>query len=109
MRNDDLVAKCSPRGWGSVVWTGYYARGFAEVSGRDAAVITGKTPAMTYVMEHCSSTRRAYRTIDEIKITNLYCGPGNGWDLVVLGDIVGHERTKTEAQGEAEKLLDGSR
>ena len=91
------------------MWTGYYARGFAEVSGRDAAAITGKTPAMTYVMEHWTSTRRAYRTIGEIKITNLYCGPGHGWDIVVLGDIAGHARTKTEAQGEAEKLLDGFR
>jgi hypothetical protein len=118
MRNDDLVAKCSPRIRGGiewrtdtgcdVVWTGYYARGFNEVSGREPAP-SGKRPPMTYVMEHHSSRKYEYRTIDQIKVTNLYCGVGNGWDIVVEGTIIQHEDRRTTAQGEAEKLLDGMR
>lgn len=109
MKNDDLVAKCSPRGWGDIVWTGFYAKYSPPAPGETPKPDTIKTPAMAYVMEHHTSTKRHYRLIYEIQITNLYCGTGKGWDIVVCGSIVGHEDWKTDAQREAEKLLDGFR
>jgi hypothetical protein len=108
--NRDLIAKCSPRGWGNggnVVWTSFFALGYVHINGHGPAIPQGKKPAMAYKMEHYTSTKSHYRTIDEIIITNLYCGVGNGWDIIVLGDIVQHEDRKTQAQGEAEKLLEG--
>jgi hypothetical protein len=109
MRDDGLVAKCSPRGWGNVVWTSYLARFNPPARSETPKPDSIKVPAMAYVMEHHSSTRRYYRLIDSIVITNLYCGTGHGWDIVVEGTIMDHKGTKTAAQGEAEKLLDGMR
>lgn len=63
---------------------------------------------MAYVIEHWTSTKRHYRTIDNICITNLYCGYGKGWDIVVYGTIMDHKTHKSDAQREAEKLLDGT-
>jgi hypothetical protein len=108
--NDSLVAKCSPRGagnGGNVVWSGHFAGYNHLVQGAEPKTFTTKRPAMTYVMDHWTSTNRNYRTIDEIVITNLYCGVGKGWDIVVCGTIIQHESHKTDAQREAEKLLDG--
>lgn len=106
----DLVAKCSPRGagnGGNVVWTGYFAKYMALVTDATPAKEDKKHPAMTYVMEHWTSTKRHYRTIDDIAITNMYCGVGNGWDIIVYGTIIDHKGRKTDAQSEAEKLLEG--
>jgi hypothetical protein len=62
---------------------------------------------MSYVMEHWMSRKHFHRTIDSIIVTNLYCGVGHGWDIIVEGSIMQRCRRKTEAQGEAEKLLEG--
>jgi hypothetical protein len=108
--NDDLVAKCSPRGAGNggdVVWTGYLAGYNPPAPGATPRPFSTRRPAMTYVMEHWTSTKRSYRTIEEICITNFYCGYGKGWDIVVHGTIVQHEPTKSAAQREAEQLLEG--
>jgi hypothetical protein len=45
--------------------------------------------------------------INEIIVTNLYCGVGDGWDIIVCGTIMDHCGRKTDAQREAEKLLEG--
>lgn len=113
IRNDDLIAKCAPRGWdngGSVVWSGYFARGQVLVYGRLPAPSSRQARAIctAYEMEHWSSRKNFRRTIDDIVVTNLFCGYGNGWDIVVCGAIVQHEDHKTSAQREAEKLLDGA-
>jgi hypothetical protein len=105
--DDSLVAKTSPRGpGGDVMWTGYYARGNEATGEVPASNPPGKVP-MVYLMVHWRSTKRDYRLIEEVKVTNVYCGVGSGWDVIVLGDIVAHHDYKTEAQGDAEKLLDG--
>jgi hypothetical protein len=111
--NDDLIAKCSPRGagrGGNVVWTGYFARGQVHVEGREPAPSTVRVDdiRMAYKMEHWTSRKNYYRTIDEIIVTNLFCGRGQGWDIIVCGTIMHHEKHKTDAQIEAEKLLDGA-
>lgn len=108
--DDDLIAKTSPRGaGGNVVWTGYYAAYSPPIPNKTPPGIAprNKVP-MAYKMEHWTSTKRYYRTIDEIIVTNLYCGVGKGWDIIVCGTIVQHEDRKTAAQGEAEKLLTGA-
>ena len=112
--NGDLVAKCSPRGagnGGNVVWSGYFAKYnppiLPGVNGIYPKPDSVKHPAMTYVMEHWASRKHFYRTVDGICITNLYCGVGKGWDIILFGDIIQHEKTKGDAQREAEKLLDG--
>jgi hypothetical protein len=109
--DDDLIAKCSPRGagnGGNVVWTSMFASYSPPIPNMTPPSIAprGKVP-MAYKMEHWSSTKRNYRTIDNICITNLYCGVGKGWDIIVEGTIVQHEDHKTDAQREAEKLLEG--
>jgi hypothetical protein len=112
MMNDDLIAKCSPRGagnGGNVVWTSFFALGYVQANGYEPAPPSGKKTAMAYKMEHWTSTQRHYRIINEIIVTNLFCGVGRGWDIIVCGDIVGHENRKSQAQYEAEKLLDGAR
>jgi hypothetical protein len=114
MMNDDLIAKCSPRGagnGGNVVWTSFFALGYVNIEGHEPAQSSrnSRDIRMAYKMEHYTSTRMRYRTIDEIIVTNLFCGYGRGWDIIVCGDIVGHERRKSQAQYEAEKLLDGAR
>ena len=107
--NGDLVAKTSPRGaGGSVVWTSYFASYNPPAKSETPKEFTTKNPAMAYVMEHWASRKHFHRTIDQIVITNLYCGHGKGWDIVVEGTIVQHEARKTDAQREAEKLLDGA-
>jgi hypothetical protein len=63
---------------------------------------------MAYEMEHWASRRSCYRSIEGICITNIYCGVGKGWDVVIYGTIMHHETHKTDAQREAEKLLDGA-
>ena len=108
--NDDLIAKCSPRGWGDVVWTSFFPRGVVHVEGRTPAPERwSNRQAMAYMMEHWASTGRYRRYIDEIIVTNLYCGVANGWDIIIWGTIMGHEDRKSEAQALAEKLLDGMR
>jgi len=62
---------------------------------------------MAYKMEHWASRKQFHRTIDQIVVTNLYCGYGKGYDIIVCGTIVQHEARKTDAQREAEKLLEG--
>jgi hypothetical protein len=108
---ESLVAKTSPRGWdkgGNVVWTSFFARGYVHVDGHEPAPNRRVENPMAYKMEHYLSTRNNYRTIDDIIVTNLFCGIGKGWDIIVCGSIVQHEDRKTWAQGEAEKLLDGA-
>lgn len=108
--NDELIAKCSPRGagdGGNVIWTGHFSKNSMLVRGATPAKEDKKHPAMTYVMEHWASTKRHYRTIDDIAITNMYCGVSNGWDIIVYGTIIDHKDRKTDAQHEAEKLLEG--
>jgi hypothetical protein len=108
--DDELIAKCSPRGWGDVVWTGFIARYDPPIPNVTPPSIAPKDRVpMSYKMEHWASTQRHYRTIDEIVITNLYCGVGRGWDIIVCGTKVDHKDRKSEAQTEAEKLLDGMR
>ena len=107
--DDDLIAKCSPRGpGGDVIWTGQYARGYITLKWKEPPPAKKGKTEMAYKMEHWTSTKRNYRTIDEIIVTNLFCGVGNGWDVIVCGAITAHRDRKTEAQGEAEKLLDGA-
>ncbi|HWI68650.1 MAG TPA: hypothetical protein VNS88_09745 [Nitrospiraceae bacterium] len=110
--DDDLIAKCSPRGsgnGGSVVWTSCYANYCSQATGLgiEPKPDSTKHPAMAYLMEHWTSTKRSYRVIDGIVVTNLYCGVGKGWDIIVEGTIMQHEGRKTDAQREAEKLLKG--
>jgi hypothetical protein len=110
--NDDLIAKCSPRGLGNggnVVWSGYLARGYINIPGLTPAPQSRNTRAicMAYEMEHWASRKLFHRTIEEIIVTNLFCGYGKGWDVIVYGTIIQHEDTKSAAQGEAEKLLEG--
>jgi hypothetical protein len=108
--NDDLVAKSSPRGesWGNVVWTSMYAKYLGNlVPVLEPAPDSIRKPAMAYKMEHWTSTRKHYRTIDTIIVTNLYCGVGKGWNVIVLGSIMSQHKRKSDAQTEAEKLLDG--
>ncbi len=107
IKDGELIAKCSPRGWGNVVWTSYFARHNPPVPNAKPKPDSIKHPAMVYVMEHWTSTKRSYRAIEGICITNLYCGVGKGWDIVVHETIIHHEGYKTSAQREAEKLLDG--
>lgn len=107
MPDDDLIAKCSPRGWGDVVWTSYFAAHNPPAPGMTPRPDSPKHPAMAYVMEHWASRKNFHRTIDSIIVTNLYCGVGHGWDIVVCGTIMQRVKYKTEAQGEAEKLLKG--
>jgi len=110
MINDDLIAKCSPRGWGnggSVVWTSYLAAFTPPIPGLEHPEDNIKKRAMAYKMEHYMSRKNFHRTIDDIIVTNLYCGVGKGWDIIVCGSITQHCGRKTEAQGEAEKLLEG--
>jgi hypothetical protein len=107
---DDLIAKCSPRGWGqggSVVWNSLFARGYIHVADLKPAPPRGAKTAMAYMMEHHTSTKRNHRMINEIIVTNLYCGVGDGWDIIVCGTIMDHCGRKTDAQREAEKLLEG--
>lgn len=107
---DELIAKCSPRGWGqggNVVWTSYFASYNPPAPGEVPKPFSARKPAMAYKMEHHTSTKHHYRTIDEIIVTNLYCGYGKGWHIIVCGTIVQHEARKTDAQYEAEKLLEG--
>lgn len=110
--HDDLVAKCAPRGWGNggnVVWFSCFAQGYVIVEGREPAPRTrnAKDIPMAYFMEHWASRKSFHRTIDEIVVTNLFCGYGKGWDVIVCGTIMHHEHHKTDAQREAEKLLEG--
>jgi hypothetical protein len=107
--NDSLIAKCSPRGWdqGMVVWTSYFAKYWPLAKGETPKEFTTKHPAMAYVMEHWTSRKNFHRNIDSIVVTNLYCGYGKGWDIIVEDTIVDHKDRKTDAQREAEKLLDG--
>jgi hypothetical protein len=110
--NDDLIAKCSPRGagnGGNVVWQGFYAKHSppADPARYTPKPDTVKRPAMTYIMEHWASRKNFHRVVEGICITNLYCGVGKGWDIVVHGTIIHHEASKADAQREAEKLLEG--
>lgn len=89
----ELVAKLSPVEWGSPVWRGHLAHPYQD-------------QAMTYQMEHATSTARDRVMIDAIEVTNGRCGQGHGWDLVVHGTTMGHYDRKTDAQRDAEDLLD---
>jgi hypothetical protein len=88
-----LAAKRSPKGWGNPVWHGHLAA-------------PGASGATTYRMEHADSTSRDRRMIEGIEVTNRLAGPGRGWDLVVHGTPMGRYRHKTDAQHDAEQLLD---
>jgi hypothetical protein len=109
---DELIAKCSPRGWGNggnVVWTSFFARGYVTADNAEPLPQTttvGDT-RMAYKMEHHTSTKQRYRTIDDIIITNLFCGHGKGWDVIICGTLVQHFNRKSDAQREAETLLEG--
>lgn len=108
--NDDLIAKCSPRGagnGGNVVWSGHFASYSPPAPKQVPAPQSVRKPAMAYVMEHWTSTKRNYRAIEGVCVTNLYCGVDKGWDIIIYGTIMHHEKHKTDAQREAEKLLDG--
>jgi hypothetical protein len=110
--DDDLIAKCSPRGagnGGNVVWRSQFARGYINIPGLQPALQTrnARDICMAYKMEHWASRKNFNRTIDEIIVTNLFCGYGKGWDIIVYGSIVQHEDTKSDAQREAEQLLEG--
>jgi hypothetical protein len=89
----DLVAKRSPAGWGRPVWRSRLAHPYQDQT-------------MTYVMDHATSTTRDRRTIEAIQVTNSLAGQGHGWDLVVHGTPMGHYDRKTDAQADAEQLLD---
>lgn len=109
--DDDLIAKCSPRGagnGGTVIWSSMFARGQVMVEGREPEKTrNAQAIHLAYKMEHWASRKNYYRTIDDIVVTNLFCGYGKGWDVIVCGTIVHHEKYKTDAQCEAEKLLEG--
>lgn len=108
--NDKLIAKCSPRGagnGGTVIWTSMFARGYVTADNAEPVKGRNGDVHMAYKMEHWSSRKMDYRLIDDIVVTNLFCGVGKGYDIIVCGTLVHHERYKIDAQREAEKLLDG--
>jgi len=107
--DDDLIAKCSPRGpGGDVVWTGYFARDHNIAPGHTPRPDSIRHSAMAYKMEHWASRKNFPRYIDMIIVTNLYSGVGHGWDIIVDGAIMQREDRKTDAQREAETLLTGA-
>lgn len=82
-----LIAKVTDRG---VVWTSV-AVGFNRYA---------------YQMERARSTRRDYSVIEEIVV---YPGSG-GWEVRLYGDPVSTRiRYKSDAQRQAEELLDNNR
>jgi hypothetical protein len=60
-------------------------------------------------MEACGSTKNDYHLVEPIEVRPADDVKHDGWYILFYGDIVNTERTKRDAQREAEKLLDNPR
>lgn len=85
-----FIAKVNARG---TVWTSMYIA----------------YDTLGYKMEAFGSTKNAYSTIEPIVVRPRDGKKGNGWEVLLYGDSVQLAETKSEAQREAEKLLDNER
>lgn len=88
MMNVGLTAKVNSRG---TVWTSKYIR----------------YGVLAYQMERIDSRRNAFALVEPIVVQPS--DDGDGWDILLYGDVVHNVHTKSEAQREAEKLLDNPR
>lgn len=80
--------------YGAVRWTGYFWKGFEGP--RNAA-------GRLYLREY-GIVADDGGTVEGIAVTNGPCG-GEGWDVVVYGDVLAHAEHKGDAQRIAEGLL----
>lgn len=85
--------------YGNVRWTGHFYRGFSGP--RNAK---GHLYLMEYQVVGAQDSRYFRDTVDGLSVTNGTCN-GQGWDVVLFGEVVAHEHHKTDAQRVAVDLL----
>ena len=86
-------------GYGDVRWTSYFYNGFNGP--RNAK---GNLYLMTYEIVGVGDSKHNREVVDGIQVTNGTCN-GDGWDVILFGDVIAHEHLKSDAQRVAAELV----
>jgi hypothetical protein len=85
--------------YGEIRWTGHFWNGFSGP--RDKR---GNLHLMAYEIVGAEDNSYFRDVVDGIMVTNGTCDD-KGWDVVLFGEVVGHEDHKVDAQRVAAELL----